>query len=170
MILNLRALENLPARVTLTADAGQLQVEGVGFAAVGTITADFDVVPGDHAYYCHGKVVSEARLECSRCLEPFMVTLCGEIDFSVQEVVDEAAVRRDDVPDNELLVPAGVSEIDISGPVREALLLEIPLKPLCREDCRGLCPICGVDHNKETCECKVEKTDPRWDALRDLLK
>lgn len=170
MILNLRALESLPAHVTLTDDAERLKLEGVGFAAVGTVTADFDVVSGDRVYYCHGQAMSEARLECSRCLEPYTMTLRGEIDFSIQEVVDEAAVNRDDVPDTELLVTAGASEVDISGPVREAMLLEIPLQPLCREDCRGLCPICGVNRNEEACECKVEKTDPRWDALRDLLK
>ncbi len=170
MILNLRALESLPARVTLTDDAQRMHIEGVGFAATGTVTADFEVVPGSHVYYCHGQAVTEARLECSRCLEPFTATIRGEIDFSIQEVVDTDTVNRDEVPDNELLVSAGTSEIDISGPVREALVLEIPLKPLCREDCRGLCPICGVNRNVKTCECKVEKTDPRWDALRDLLK
>jgi len=170
MILNLRALESLPARVTLTDDASRMNLEGVGFAAIGTVTADFEVVPGDHVYYCHGQAETEARLECSRCLEPYQATLRGEIDFSIQEVADMNAVDRDEVPDNELLVAAGSSEIDISRPVREALLLEVPLKPLCREDCRGLCPICGVNRNEETCDCKVEKTDPRWDALRDLLK
>ncbi len=170
MILNLRALESLPARVTLTDGANRMHIEGVGFTAIGMVTADFEVVPGDHVYYCHGQAVTEARLECSRCLEPYTATLRGEIDFSIQEVADVAAVSRDEALDNELLVAAGSSEIDISGPVREALLLGAPLKPLCRDDCRGLCPICGVNRNEETCECKVEKTDPRWDALRDLLK
>jgi uncharacterized protein len=169
MILNLRALESLPAHVTLTDDAKRLNIEGSGFEAIGTVTVGFEVVPGNGVYYCHGQAVSEARLECSRCLKPYTKTLRGEIDFSIQEVANDT-VGRDDVPETELLVTAGASEVDISGPVREALLLEIPLQPLCREDCRGLCPICGVNRNEEACECKVEKTDPRWDALRDLLK
>lgn len=169
MILNLRALESLPARVTLTDDAKRMNINGVGFAAFGAVTADFEVVPGNHVYYCHGQAVTEAQLECSRCLTPFTATLRGEIEFSIAEDVDNAA-DRDEAPDNEIVIAAGTSEVDISGPIREALLLEAPLKPLCREDCRGLCPICGVNRNEETCECKVEKTDPRWDALRDLLK
>ena len=98
------------------------------------------------------------------------MTLCGEVDFSINEVTDETAVDRDEVPDNELLVPAGAVNIDISGPVCEALALELPLKPLCKADCRGLCPVCGANRNETVCECKIERADSRWDALRDLLK
>jgi uncharacterized protein len=170
MIFNLHALESLPARIALTEDAQRLNRENVDLELVGRVTADFDVVPGDHIYYCHGQAVSDVRLECARCLEEFTMTLRGEVDFSIQEVADGQVIDRDEVPDNELLVPAGTSEIDISAPIREALLLELPLKPLCRADCRGLCPVCGANRNRETCECTVEKTDSRWDALRDLLK
>jgi len=170
MILNLRALEDLPARVTLSQDAARLNGGVSDMELVGTVTAEFDVVPGEHIYYCHGQAVSAARLECSRCLEPYTVTLCGEVDFSINEVADEDAVDRDEIPDNELLVAVGAGNIDISGPVREALALELPLKPLCKADCRGLCPVCGANHNETVCECRIERSDSRWDALRDLLK
>jgi uncharacterized protein len=54
--------------------------------------------------------------------------------------------------------------------VREAIILSLPLKPLCSEECKGLCPICGTDLNKSHCHCVIEKTDPRWDMLKGLLK
>ena len=170
MKLNLRALEDLPAHVTLSENARSVNEGMTGVELVGTVVVDFDIVPGDGIYYCHGWTESEARLECSRCLEPYAVTLRGEIDFSINEVADTDAVDRDEVPDNELIVPAGAGEIDITEPVREALTLELPLKPLCREECRGLCPVCGANRNETTCECKIDRTDSRWDALRDLLK
>ncbi len=170
MKLNLHALEDLPAYVMLSEEAGKIDTGATDLELIGTVTVDFDVVPGDRIYYCHGQVVSDARLACSRCLEPFTVTLRGEVDFSINEAADEGAVDRDEVPDNELIVAAGTREIDISDPVREALVLEIPLQPLCSADCRGLCPVCGANRNETACECKIEQTDSRWDALRDLLK
>jgi uncharacterized protein len=52
----------------------------------------------------------------------------------------------------------------------ERVQMAIPMKPLCREDCKGLCPRCGQDRNVLTCNCSLEETDPRWDALRALRR
>jgi uncharacterized protein len=52
--------------------------------------------------------------------------------------------------------------------MREQFYLALPMKPLCREDCKGLCPICGVNRNRETCSCRSEWVDPRMEALRKL--
>ena len=59
-------------------------------------------------------------------------------------------------------------EIDLELPVRDALLLDLPTAPLCREDCAGLCPACGADQNETSCDCDLSIPDPRWDALREL--
>jgi uncharacterized protein len=56
----------------------------------------------------------------------------------------------------------------LSDALREAVLLEIPIKNLCAEDCRGLCPHCGVDRNRETCACEDAPVDQRWSALRNV--
>jgi uncharacterized protein len=52
--------------------------------------------------------------------------------------------------------------------VRDALLLDLPAKPLCRDDCAGLCATCGIDRNHGSCDCHTEELDPRWAALRSL--
>jgi uncharacterized protein len=52
--------------------------------------------------------------------------------------------------------------------VRENILLEAPLAPLCRPDCAGLCPTCGIDLNSATCDCVTAVVDPRWEALSQL--
>ena len=59
-------------------------------------------------------------------------------------------------------------QIDLVPMVRENLLLDAPLAPLCRPDCAGLCPTCGVDHNDVDCDCAPTSVDPRWDALSQL--
>jgi len=170
MMLDLRALENLPARVTLQEEADRLDVQIDGALLLGKATAELDIVPGDQFYYCRGVAVCEAELACSRCLDPYHVTLRGDVEFSIREAAGEVVVNGVEVAATEYIVSLGTAEIDIAGPVREALILELPLKPLCREECRGLCPVCGVNRNERACDCKVEKTDSRWDGLRNLLE
>ena len=62
------------------------------------------------------------------------------------------------------------NRIDLGPLIREQLMMAVPMKGLCREECRGLCPICGQDLNQGTCQCQVEETDPRLAVLRDLLE
>lgn len=169
-MLDLTTLKELPARLILEEDASRLEITAGGITALGKARAEMDVIQGDHIYFFRGEAVCEAEIECSRCLELYQDTLHGEIDFSIQEVVDGREVNLDELPENELIVTDNATEVDITAPMREALMLALPLKPLCRDDCRGLCPVCGVNRNEHTCECKVEKTDSRWDGLRDLLK
>jgi uncharacterized protein len=59
--------------------------------------------------------------------------------------------------------------VDLTPEIRESILLEIPQKPLCRADCKGLCPVCGIDRNNQICNCAPEAVDLRWSGL-DKLK
>jgi uncharacterized protein len=59
--------------------------------------------------------------------------------------------------------------LDLSFPAWEALILEIPMKPVCRDECRGLCPVCGADLNEKTCGCEAREADPRLLSLKKLL-
>jgi len=59
---------------------------------------------------------------------------------------------------------------DLTDMVRQELLLALPMKPLCSEECKGLCPRCGVNLNIETCDCRVKGMDSRWEGLKDLKK
>jgi len=54
--------------------------------------------------------------------------------------------------------------------MREQFFLALPMKPLCREDCKGLCPVCGINRNRETCTCQSEWVDPRLEPLRHLTR
>jgi uncharacterized protein len=116
-----------------------------------------------------GRVSGTLRIECSRCLEPFTIPVDAAFDTlflpaSQNTGEDERAVEEDDL---------GVSyykdeEIDLSEVIREQFYLALPMKPLCCEDCRGLCPICGVNRNRESCSCQTDWVDPRLEPLRKL--
>lgn len=169
MILDLRTLGELPAQVELEEDAHLLKLNIADVTAVGTVQVRFDIISGDNLYYCRGRAECDVTMECSRCLSSFTTRLDGEVDFTLlKSGATVGEIEGDSRPEN--LVTAMVSEfeIKIDDPIREALSLEVPLKSLCAQDCRGLCSQCGVDRNRTECDCKQEEIDPRWDDLRKL--
>ena len=95
--------------------------------------------------------------ECRRCLRPVRSTLRA----AVREIFEEHPVVEE-------TYPLQHGEVDLEPMAREAVMLELPQAPLCREDCLGLCPTCGVDRNEGSCDC-APAIDPRW-AVLDRLR
>jgi uncharacterized protein len=112
-----------------------------------------------------GSVTAPWEGECRRCLRP----LSGQLHCEVRELYRP---RQPDEPADadEETYPLTGDQLDLRPLVRDALLLELPLAPLCRPDCRGLCPTCGADHNETACDCGPVASDPRWAALDALLQ
>ncbi|HLP15789.1 MAG TPA: DUF177 domain-containing protein [Bacteroidota bacterium] len=106
-----------------------------------------------------------AQFECDRCADEY--TRLVETTFDVVYSWNESE-RSDGDDDNYFLMTEGQKSIDVSEPVREYLLLAVPIKNLCRPNCRGLCPVCGANLNERTCTCTTGETDSRWDALQKL--
>lgn len=121
-----------------------------------------------------GQWRADLQGECSRCLEKFSYRL--EDDFyeeftqlpgAATELKGEAG--RLELEKGEKFVFRG-EILDLSEYFRQLFLVLQPLKLLCREDCRGLCPLCGANKNKEQCNCRQEEVDPRWAALKKFKK
>lgn len=113
-------------------------------------------------YTFSGKIISKFTLNCDRCLENYNLKL--DIDFEVI-YTSEDQVEKDD---NLMYFSPQDIEIDLKPYVRDSILLNIPFKKLCSEKCKGLCAKCGANFNHEQCNCNTEKTDPRWDSLKEL--
>jgi uncharacterized protein len=109
----------------------------------------------------HAEQRIRATLTCSRCLAPFERTLSGEWT----QLFTDRADRADE--EEEIRFVEG-DDLDLTPYVRESLLLGLPYAPVCREECRGLCPECGVDRNREVCACRTERIDPRLAVLEQL--
>jgi len=108
-----------------------------------------------------GSISARFHGECRRCLAP----VDGRIDARVRELYQETVTDPD-------AFPIENDQIDLRPLVRETVLLELPDAPLCSADCRGLCPVCGLDRNATPCSCRTDARDPRWsalDALREQL-
>lgn len=106
-----------------------------------------------------------ASFQCDRCAEDYTAPV--EVSFTMVYAWDESD-RSTAEDDNFYVLAEGQNVIDLSETVREYLLLAVPIKNLCRVDCRGLCAICGTNLNEHTCTCTTGETDSRWDALQKL--
>jgi uncharacterized protein len=112
-------------------------------------------------FLLHVEMAARVYGPCSRCLRDVVVAVEAEQEEFVPQ--DPSDWEADDLsPFIEDLV------VDVSGIAREALVLALPLKVLCSDECPGLCPRCGLDLNHGRCDCATESTDPRWEKLKGL--
>ena len=121
------------------------------------LTIDLRLESLSAAIVASGHVRGRWRALCSRCLQP----LDAEFALSLREVFEEDPIEEE-------TYPLEHEEIDLEQPLRDLIVPELPIVPLCAEDCAGLCPTCGADLNDAPCNCGSESRDPRWDALRAL--
>ena len=110
-----------------------------GIAVVGAVSADWSTV-------------------CRRCLADLSGIAVGEVDdlYQIQPLDPDAYIIDD-------------GQLDLAPLVRETILLELDLERLCRDDCAGLCAVCGVDRNTTDCSCDTEVADARWAALEGFV-
>jgi uncharacterized protein len=109
-----------------------------------------------------GRLSVPWRGVCRRCTGP----VDGLLDIALKERYCDPPARGE--PEDEEAYPIVEDTVDLGLLVHEAILAELPLAPLCAEDCKGLCPFCGIDRNAERCSC-VAPRDPRWASL-DVLR
>jgi uncharacterized protein len=116
-----------------------------------------------------GDLSSRVELACARCLEPVVRDVTKTFDLLYRPLGVDAGRAEMSVTTAEAEVGYYEGEgLELGDVLREQLLLALPLKAICREDCRGLCPHCGHNLNFEQCTCSEPVEDPRWTALKDI--
>lgn len=162
-----------PQRVSgaLEVQASELNREEV--ERISPIRFDATAEPGDEAreFIVRGAIDFEADLGCARCLDPF--PFAAHSDFSLRYRPRPAVAPANG---EELEIPVEQldeefyddPQVELKPIVLEQVQLSLPMKPLCEEQCQGLCPSCGTNRNREVCECGAEESDHRWDALRGI--
>jgi uncharacterized protein len=151
-LIDLGGLSSGPSRVRAAASAQELGLSEGDW--IGRIVGDFGVERNGDRISIRGSVQATARLECVRCLDAYTLPLEAPLEVFAErgssgKRADEEELERDDY----MLFHDG-RRLDLSEEAREALLLEVPIAPHCREDCRGLCPRCGADLNQGPCRCE----------------
>lgn len=117
-----------------------------------------------------GIIKTNLLIECSRCLKPCLVSLEVPLKLFYKRKLFLSETDTIINLNNDDLMTLSYDEniISLDYRIRESLILSVPMKVLCENDCRGLCPVCGIDLNHETCTCRSDYIDPRWAALRQV--
>jgi uncharacterized protein len=117
-----------------------------------------------------GSLKTDLEILCARCLDPVHYPIQREFDLLYRpagsDVTEDKEVELKDTDAAISYYEGG--GVELTDLLREQILLEVPLKTLCKEECRGLCPHCGINLNTGNCECAQATADPRWEALKDL--
>ena len=112
---------------------------------------------------------ADFEILCARCVEPVPQALAGDFDLIFRpSAADSEAGEHSITPDETEIGYYEESGLLLEDVVREQVLLSLPTRTLCKDDCKGLCPRCGQNQNLATCSCEQTPSDPRWNALADL--
>ena len=110
-------------------------------------------------------LTSKSKYTCDRCLKEF------ESDFDLnQEQIYKTASATEIIDDDTIILPLDVIELDLDKLLNDTVVINHPIKMVCKDDCKGLCIKCGTDLNETECQCTDKDIDPRWDKLRRLIK
>ncbi len=132
-----------------------------------SITVDITKAKEDQ-YRVRGELHTTVEMICSNCLDKLQTDVVAQIDeLFVEADSDLSNLYEEDQENCNYIVG---QEFDLNPFIRQEILLVLPMKPLCKETCKGLCPECGVNKNKQACACKTERIDPRLAGLADLFK
>ena len=116
-----------------------------------------------------GTLTTTVETPCARCLKPVLIPIKTEFFERFVTAVSWRAEEQHELASEDLNLSVFDGEtIDLDELVREEIELATPVQVFCREDCKGLCPVCGVDWNLKSCECGTQEIDSRWEKLKDL--
>lgn len=108
------------------------------------------------------EINADFLLQCDRCLDSFE----KKVIISTEKPL---AREYDSLDDGEAFIISNNYTLDLGMQARDLIILEFPTKHVCREDCKGLCPVCGCNLNTSSCSCDIKQIDPRLEVLKDLF-
>lgn len=143
-------------------EPSELEISSEELELIGAVQAAGRMSNVGDVLLLEASLKAEVKRCCGRCLKEFTAVTQAEVvekfyQASAENIENDAFVYDSDV-------------IDITDPLRESLLLAEPMQALCKEDCKGLCPVCGADLNQGDCGCDKLVVDPRLAALKQFIK
>jgi uncharacterized protein len=145
--------------------------EGDAYRIVAPVTLEFEVHKDKERFRLVGSAGTELELGCSRCLESFRLPVNASFDLRYHPASEMTQEEEREVEEEDLETSYyRDDQIDLNELLREQFYLALPMKPLCGEDCKGLCPQCGTNRNTGACACDTGWEDPRLAPLKQLKK
>ncbi len=143
---------------------GPLAEFGMDCRITSPISADISIQPLENGYLIRGKISGDVMVPCNRCAEPMPVHL----EEKFEDFEDTPAEETEPDGESRIIEEKGALYLDVAAIVWEQFVLALPPNPLCRPDCKGLCPECGANLNEGMCACSRDEGDPRMAVLRGL--
>lgn len=126
---------------------------------------------GADTYHVTGRVRTSLELDCSRCLEPFLVPVDATFDLRYVPQAQNTGEPEREIQEEDLTTAYHREGLlDVTELLREQFQLVLPMKPLCTDECHGLCSTCGTNLNKTRCDCAPQWEDPRLAPLKNFVK
>jgi uncharacterized protein len=141
------------SRVEVETDATDLGLEASAWS--GPVRGGFGVEKNGERVSVRGRLDATAHLECVRCLKVFDLPVSAPLELYAERAGTGSRDEERDLERDHYMKFHDGRRLDLGEETREALLLELPMTPRCREDCRGLCPRCGADLNQGPCGCSA---------------
>ena len=172
MLLSIKEMELRKVRFDETFPPGEVDFSGAEVRQAGPLHAAGSaelLANTDGEVRVRGRYDVKMEADCDRCLGPAAFPLSIDFDLFYRPM---SAIARDE----EVAIDEGEAEIgfyegggmQLEDILREQILLSLPMQKVCREECRGICPVCGKNRNEFPCDCKIGPADDRWQALRNL--
>lgn len=171
MRIRLEEARRQPFEWNETVEVPAASLERDEVVTVGPVTCAGRLQFVDPGFLLRAEIGYEQTLLCDRCLGELVQAVATELDLLVlpggePEADPEGEIELQEEDLGVLFVDG--ETLDTYPLLVEQVQLNVPMKPLCRPDCQGLCPVCGADRNGAGCDCKDESVDPRWAGLADL--
>jgi uncharacterized protein len=169
LVLKLAAIRAQQERFEQVYAPGAFGGPGEDFTVAAPVDLAFDIYKDKDQFRFVGRVQTTLELPCSRCVEPFKLSVDSSFDLRYLPRSHNVGEGEREVEEDDLSTSFYEDEtIDLGQLMREQFYLALPMKPLCREACRGLCPQCGTNLNRGTCDCRRDWEDPRLAPLKAL--
>ncbi len=172
MFLSVKEMELRKVRFDETFEPGQIDFTGEELTQTSPLHAAGSAELLAHSegeLRIQGKYTVQVAAQCDRCLAQAQFPLDGRFDLFYRPMSFIAKEEEVEIDEGEAEI--GFYEdggIELEDILREQVLLALPMQRVCSDVCKGICPVCGKNRNETTCDCKIESTDDRWGALRNL--
>ena len=139
------------------------------FKVASPVKLAFDIYKDKSTFRLVGHTETTLQVPCSRCLDPMSLPVDAAFDLRYQPHATNTGEGEREIEEDDLTTAFYQNdEIDLEQLMLEQFYLALPMKPLCGDDCKGLCSICGTNFNRSTCDCKREVEDPRFAVLKEF--
>ncbi len=169
LLLDISRMREARDRIERTYQPGAFDLTGEVFHLAGPVVLTLEVNKDKDQFHLIGRVRATIELSCCRCLESFSIPLDEPVDLLYLPHAKNVGEDEQEIEEDDLTTAYYRNQaIDLGQIMQEQFQLAVPMKPLCRESCRGLCPMCGIDLNSGSCDCRPVWEDPRLAALREM--